>query len=68
VRPDTSGSTVLCLLNVPHNLNSIGKIDEHFSKFGPIVNIEILQNEKKSRIRFSAHRDALAAYKSPDVY
>src|SRR5689334_1362114 len=47
-RPDTSDSTLLCVLNIPRDLNTIGKIDEHFSKFGPIVNIEILQNEKKA--------------------
>jgi hypothetical protein len=66
-RPDTSESTLLCVLNIPRDLNTIGKIDEHFSKFGPIVNIEILQNEKKARVKFSSHRDAVAAMKSPEV-
>jgi len=67
VRVDTSFSTVICLLNVPHKDNSISKLDEHFNKFGPIVNIEVLQNEKKAKIKFSSHRDAHSALKSPEA-
>jgi hypothetical protein len=62
-----SDSTLLCILNIPRELNTISKIDEHFSKFGPVVNIEILQNEKKARVKFSSHRDAVSAMKSPEV-
>jgi hypothetical protein len=67
VRVDTSLSTVICLLNVPHKDNSISKLDEHFNKFGTIVNIEVLQNEKKAKIKFSSHRDAHTALKSPEA-
>jgi hypothetical protein len=67
VRVDTSLSTVICLLNVPHKDNSISKLDEHFNKFGTIVNIEVLQNEKKSKIKFSSHREAHNALKSPEA-
>jgi hypothetical protein len=67
VRVDTSHSTVICLLNVPHKDNSISKLDEHFNKFGTIVNIEVLQNEKKAKIKYSSHRDAHNALKSPEA-
>jgi RNA-binding protein 26 len=67
VRVDTSLSTVICLLNVPHKDNSISKLDEHFNKFGTIVNIEVIQNEKKAKIKFSSHREAHNALKSPEA-
>jgi RNA-binding protein 26 len=67
VRVDTSLSTVICLLGVPHKDNSISKLDEHFNKFGTIVNIEVIQNEKKAKIKFSSHREAHNALKSPEA-
>lgn len=64
---NTLQNTTLVVTSIPHNLNTIGKLDEHFGKFGSIVNIEVLQRDKRAKIKFSSHNDALKAWKSPDV-
>jgi hypothetical protein len=61
-------NSTLVVVGVPHNLNSIGKLDEHFSKFGPVVNIEVIQREKKAYIKFSSHNDANKAFRSSEVW
>ena len=65
-REDTSNTT-LVVTGIPHNLNTVGKIDEHFSKFGSIVNIEVLVSQKKANVKFTSHSEALKAFKSTEV-
>lgn len=60
-------ATILSVVNIPPNLNNIGKIDEHFRKFGHIERIEILHSHKKASVKFTAHNDALRAMKSPEA-
>jgi len=54
-------------MTIPYPLNTIGKLSEHFSKFGHIINIEVLQSQKKAIIKFSSHLEALRAIKSPEA-
>lgn len=63
----TPNNTTLVVVGIPHNLNTISKLDEHFSKFGPVVNIEVLQKDKRAHVKFSSHNDAYKAFKSVDV-
>jgi len=60
-------SVSLTVVGIPHNLNTMGKLSDHFSKFGDIVNIEILQSQKKAVIKFNSHMEALKAIKSPEA-
>jgi len=60
-------ATALNVVSIPHNLNTVGKLDEHFSKFGHIINIEVLQSQKKAVVKFSSHAEALKAIKSPEA-
>lgn len=60
-------NTTLVVTGIPHNVNTINHLNEHFSKFGPIVNIEILQTQKKANVKFSSHNDANKAFRSPEV-
>ena len=45
----------------------MAKLTEHFSKFGPIVNIQIKFHQKQAQVEFATRGQALAAYRSPDA-
>jgi RNA-binding protein 26 len=66
-RPNDGQSTSLTVVGIPHPLNTIGKLSDHFSKFGDIVNIEVLQSQKKAVIKYNSHVDAARAIKSPEA-
>lgn len=36
-----STNTKLLVRQIPHELNNISKLNEHFSKFGTIVNLQV---------------------------
>eukprot|EP01124_Arcella_intermedia_P017134 TRINITY_DN2383_c0_g1_i1.p1 TRINITY_DN2383_c0_g1~~TRINITY_DN2383_c0_g1_i1.p1 ORF type:complete len:807 (-),score=171.11 TRINITY_DN2383_c0_g1_i1:67-2160(-) len=60
-------ATSLTVVSIPHTCNTVGKLHEHFSKFGHIVNVEVIQSHKKAVVKFSSHNDALKAIKSPEA-
>lgn len=60
-------ATTITVVNVPEEFNVIDKLNEHFKKFGQIVNIEIFTEEKKANIKFLTHESATNAIKSPEA-
>ena len=57
------------LRKVPRGLNAISHLNNHFSKFGKIVNIQIsYDNDPEAAIvTFSAHAEANVAYRSTEA-
>jgi len=51
---------------VPYEHLAIDQLNEHFKKFGLIVNIQLFPHEKRALIEFSSNAEAQAAVKSPD--
>jgi len=66
-RPNDGQSSSLTVVGIPHVLNTMGKLSDHFSKFGDVVNIEVLQSQKKAVIKYNSHMEALKAIKSPEA-
>ena len=61
-----------CTLEVrklPHQLNTITKLNEFFSKFGTIVNLQVMYegDPEAALVQFSTHHEALAAHRSPEA-
>ncbi|KAL5011442.1 hypothetical protein ScPMuIL_009993 [Solemya velum] len=50
--------------NIPHEMNNIAKINEHFQKFGTLTNIKVCYNDHPdcALISFSHNSEAYAAY------
>jgi len=46
-KKNNPNSSTVVIISIPHNLNNVGKLDEHFSKFGRIMNIQVEQSKKK---------------------
>eukprot|EP01091_Cochliopodium_minus_P019289 TRINITY_DN806_c0_g3_i1.p1 TRINITY_DN806_c0_g3~~TRINITY_DN806_c0_g3_i1.p1 ORF type:complete len:712 (+),score=248.79 TRINITY_DN806_c0_g3_i1:22-2157(+) len=57
----------LVVENIPRELNEIAKISEHFSKFGKIRNIKIIENKRKCIVDFSSNDQAFKAYRSSEA-
>lgn len=57
------------LRKVPRGMNSIAHLNNHFSKFGKIVNIQISYNDdaEAAIITFSTHAEANVAYRSTEA-
>ncbi|KAG5882370.1 hypothetical protein JTB14_036294 [Gonioctena quinquepunctata] len=57
------------LKKVPQGLNSITHLNNHFSKFGKIVNIQVQYegDPEAAIITFSSHAEANAAYRSTEA-
>lgn len=67
-----SKNTLNCSLElkkVPQGLNSITHLNNHFSKFGKIVNIQVQfeGDPEAAIITFSSHAEANAAYRSTEA-
>lgn len=58
----------LVVRNIPRNLNSLGPIEKHFSRFGNIINIKVSYegDPKLALVQFSHSSEATAAYRSPE--
>lgn len=57
------------LKKVPQGMNSITHLNNHFSKFGKIVNIQVQYegDPEAAIITFSSHAEANAAYRSTEA-
>lgn len=57
------------LKKVPSGLNNITHLNNHFSKFGKIVNIQVCYegDPEAAIITFSSHAEANAAYRSTEA-
>ena len=61
-----------CTLEVrklPHQLNTITKLNEFFSKFGTIVNLQVRYggDPEAAVVQFATHSEAVAAHRSPEA-
>ncbi|XP_066904671.1 RNA-binding protein 26 isoform X5 [Halyomorpha halys] len=67
--PQHGGNTSLQLKKVPLGVNTITLLNNHFSKFGKIVNIQVgFEGDPESAlITFSSHTEANIAYKSTEA-
>lgn len=57
------------LKKIPHGLNNITHLNNHFSKFGKIVNIQVCfeGDPEAAIVTFSSHAEANAAYRSTEA-
>lgn len=57
------------LKKVPPGLNNITHLNNHFSKFGQIVNIQVFyeRDPEAALVTFSSHAEANAAYRSTEA-
>ncbi|XP_066562784.1 RNA-binding protein 26 isoform X2 [Amia ocellicauda] len=67
--PFASDNAKLEVRKIPLELNNISKLNEHFSKFGTIVNLQVAyQNDPEGAlIQFSAHEEAKRAISSTEA-
>uniref|UniRef100_A0A3Q3XDI6 Uncharacterized protein n=1 Tax=Mola mola TaxID=94237 RepID=A0A3Q3XDI6_MOLML len=68
-RPPFSPNTKLLVRQIPPDLNNISKLNEHFSKFGTIVNLQVAyQNDQESAlIQFASPEEAKRAMQSTEA-
>uniref|UniRef100_A0A1B6CQA6 C3H1-type domain-containing protein n=1 Tax=Clastoptera arizonana TaxID=38151 RepID=A0A1B6CQA6_9HEMI len=64
-----SSNCSLELKKIPPGLNSIMHLNDHFAKFGKIVNIQVCfeGDREAALITFSSHAEASSAYKSTEA-
>lgn len=67
--PFNSLNTKLLVRQIPHELNNISKLNEHFSKFGTIVNLQVAyQNDPEGAlIQFASPDEAKRAIQSTEA-
>lgn len=65
--PRNSDGKTLLVRKIPTEQNTITKLNEHFSQFGNIVNIQVRYNEEpeSALVTFSCRMEATNAIKSP---
>lgn len=65
---ETPGNTSLQVKNVPSMYNNIAKLNEHFTKFGNVVSIQIAfdGDPEGALVTFSKNSEANAAYRSSE--
>jgi len=63
-----SGSTTLELRKIPVESNTISKLNEHFSKFGTVTNVQIAfdGSPDSALIAYSTFQEAERAYRNPE--
>ncbi|CAF2066455.1 unnamed protein product [Rotaria magnacalcarata] len=66
-KPDGSGST-LEIRKIPVEFNTISKLNEHFSKFGTVTNVQIAfdGSSDSALIAYGTFQEAETAYKNPE--
>ncbi|XP_043928850.1 RNA-binding protein 26 isoform X2 [Protopterus annectens] len=67
--PYSGENTRLSLRRVPSELNNISKLNEHFSKFGTIVNLQVAcdGDPEGALIQFATHEEAKRAISSTEA-
>nr|XP_057945631.1 RNA-binding protein 26 isoform X2 [Doryrhamphus excisus] len=67
--PFNSANTKLLVRQIPSDLNNISKLNEHFSKFGTIVNLQVAyQNDPEGAlIQFASPAEAKRAIQSTEA-
>ncbi|TRY98315.1 hypothetical protein DNTS_027904 [Danionella cerebrum] len=67
--PYPLGNTKLVIQMIPPELNNISKLNEHFSKFGTIVNLQVAykNDPEGALIQFSCPDQARRAYESTEA-
>lgn len=62
-------NAALELRKIPHGLNCITQLNNHFSRFGKIVNLQVCYegDPEAALIQFSSHAEAHAAYRSTEA-
>ncbi|XP_029604936.1 RNA-binding protein 26 isoform X2 [Salmo trutta] len=62
-------NTKLAVRQIPQGLNNISKLNEHFSKFGTIVNLQVTygNDPEGALIQFDSHEEAKRALQSPEA-
>ncbi|XP_013412768.2 RNA-binding protein 26-like [Lingula anatina] len=64
----SSENATLEVRKIPRELNNIAKINEHFSKFGTIVNLQVCYggDPEAALVSFASHHQANSAYRSSE--
>ncbi|KAM5181148.1 RNA-binding protein 26 [Mantella aurantiaca] len=67
--PFPSDNTKLELRRVPSQMNNISRLNEHFSKFGTLVNLQVAyeRDPEAALIQFATHAEAKAAISSTEA-
>nr|DBA33067.1 TPA: hypothetical protein GDO54_000799 [Pyxicephalus adspersus] len=67
--PFLSENTKLELRRIPSEMNNISKLNEHFSKFGTLVNLQVAYegDPEAALIQFATHAEAKAAISSTEA-
>ncbi|CAF3497006.1 unnamed protein product [Rotaria sp. Silwood1] len=69
-KPDGSGSTstTLEIRKIPAEFNTISKLNEHFSKFGTVTNVQIAfdGSSDSALVAYATFKEAETAYKNPE--
>lgn len=67
--PYSSANTKLAIRQIPPELNNISKLNEHFSKFGTIVNLQVAYNNdpEGALIQFASPEEARRAMQSTEA-
>uniref|UniRef100_A0A4W5L197 RRM domain-containing protein n=1 Tax=Hucho hucho TaxID=62062 RepID=A0A4W5L197_9TELE len=62
-------NTKLAVRQIPQGLNNISKLNEHFSRFGTIVNLQVTygNDPEGALIQFDSHEGAKRALQSPEA-
>ncbi|KAG0036259.1 hypothetical protein BGZ82_004477 [Podila clonocystis] len=63
----SAAKTSLVVEHIPDEFNTIFKVNEFFTQFGSLVNIQLDQPAHKALIQYSTRDEANAAYNSPEV-
>ncbi|KAL1021647.1 hypothetical protein UPYG_G00016110 [Umbra pygmaea] len=65
----TNPNTKLAVRQIPPELNNISKLNEHFSKFGTIVNLQVAYggDPESALVQFASHEEAKRAMQSPEA-
>ncbi|CAG2103725.1 unnamed protein product [Medioppia subpectinata] len=69
VTNDNSDKTCLEVRKIPHNMNSISHLNQHFSKFGTIVNLQVCHegDPEAALVQYASHNEALSAIRSTEA-
>ena len=67
LHPPSHASTKLVIDRIPVESCTIAAVHEHFSRFGTIVNIDLMPELGRARIQFATAEEAKAAHESPEV-
>ena len=66
-RPQSYGSKILVVDNIPQDYCDETKVSDYFKAFGSIESIKVDQSARKALIEYSRHDEARAAHSNPDV-